>query len=560
MRNPTLLLPVMNDTGSAMRPWMHHVNSNEHAVSAAMPQHLLLAYLVTLILLLPKLVSTYNNRLTTVKARSAPDTSTIPHVSSTIPFIGHALELKRNGGHYVRDLILRNPQHPLFTIDLLSKKLVVVNPSLDRALAKHSRETSLIQVVTLVAARSLGLSDEGIRVFAEYDPRPLHNQAIGSTQSHDELLQSATDYIHRRLGEQPAAQEVQLGRWIFDTVLGATACSFWGPENPWNTDREFMDSFITLSDGFEDLVRPMAWLTARPVYEARELLVDRLMAFHREHRASRVSSAAHRINAIRMNSEDWEGNPDYYKCELLQALGLLPTTSTLTTWLFRHLLVNPALRRQVVAEVRRLGRHDVDGRPDMSDVRTTCPHLVAAWYETLRLSMTIVPRVATEDFALPAAASAPAPPATVPSAAAAKDSGAALAASPSASASAASADVTVRKNDVLLLPMLSFNLDAQAWGPDADTFRAERFIDGATGSLRTPLTQKVRGFGVAGNLCPGKKIGFDTAMALAATLLRDFDIEEGADGPFRPPTRLRRTNVGFDRLGDDVRVRLVRSG
>ena len=114
--------------------------------------------------------------------------------------------------------------------------------------------------------------------------------------------------------------------------------------------------------------------------------------------------------------------------------------------------------------------------------------------------------------------------------------------------------------------MLSFNLDPQTWGPDAETFRAERFLSvdeaatGSTCSLRGPLTQKVRGFGVAGNLCPGKKIGFDTAMAMAATLLRDFDIEELEDEPFRTPTRLRRTNVGFDRLGDDVRVRLVRAG
>ncbi|KAJ6442647.1 cytochrome P450 [Purpureocillium lavendulum] len=510
----------------------YHLLAEDSNNTYVLPQQLLLAYVVTIILLLPKFLSAYTTHGT--KGLAAQDTSTLPHVSSTIPIIGHALQLKRNGGHYVRELILRNP-FPLFTIDLLFKKLVVVNPALDRVLAKHSRETSLIQVVTLVAARSLGLSARGIRVFAEYDPRPLHNQAIASTQSHDELLESASDYIHRRLGDQPATQDVQLGRWLFDMVLGATAHSFWGPENPWNADREFMDNFITLSDSFEDLVRPMSWLTAKSTYDARELLIAKLMAFHREHRASRLSSTAHRINAIRMNSEDWEGNPDYYKCELLQALGLLPTTSTLTTWLVRYLLVNPGLRRKVVDEVRRLDTTHDGRRPDLSAVRTTCPHLVAAWYETLRLSMTIVPRVATEDFALPA------------------------------SAAAASADMTtVRKNDVLLLPMLSFNLDAQTWGPDAESFRAERFIDGETGALRGPLTQKVRGFGVAGNLCPGKKIGFDTAMALTATLLRDFDVEslEGSSSSgssFRAPTRLRRTNVGFDRLGDDVRVRLVRA-
>lgn len=261
------------------------------------------------------------------------------------------------------------------------------------------------------------------------------------------------------------------------------------------------------------------------------------MAFHREHRQDVETSVAHRINAIAMSDRDWESNLDYYRCELLEALGLLATASTLSVWLVRHLLADPELRRKVVEEVWLLdvaraddGRHETKsssppvGRLDLSDVRTRCPHLVAAWHETLRLHVTAVPRVATCDFEL-SVPSCPAP-------------------------------VAVKENDVILLPMLSFNLDAETWGPDGGTFAAERFLD-SSGRLSTQRTRKVRGFGVAGNLCPGRNFGFKTAMAAVATLLRDFDVG-GATWP--APRPMAGMNVGFERLADDMPVRLTRTG
>lgn len=281
----------------------------------------------------------------------------------------------------------------------------------------------------------------------------------------------------------------------------------------------------TVSDNFEALCRPAPWLTARPVWRARRALVDGLMAFHRAHRATRLNSVAHRINVMRMSDEAWEANPDYYKTELLQALGLLPTASTLAVWLVRHLLADETARARVVAEVRRLRRRGDDGRLDLGDAGAACPQLMAAWYETMRLHMTLVPRVAQRDFVL----SGP-------------------------------WDVAVRRDDVLLLPMLAFNLDAAVWGPDAAVFAPRRFIDAATGALRTAQAARVRGFGVAGNLCPGRRLGVDVAVGAVAELLRDHDIEGVAPSAagFAPPTALPRVNIGFERVADDVRVRLVR--
>lgn len=267
----------------------------------------------------------------------------------------------------------------------------------------------------------------------------------------------------------------------------------------------------------------MAWVTARPAYRARRFLVARLAAFHREHGQSLEASVAHRINAIAMSSPGWRDDADYYRCELLEALGLLATASTLSAWLVRHLLAEPGLRRRVVEQVRRLATDGATGRPDLGDVRASCPHLAAAWYETLRLHVTVVPRMATAGFALP-----------VPSRA---------------------APVAVREGDVLLLPMLSSNLDAKTWGPDAAAFSAERFLDAAR-RLDSSRARRVRGFGVAGNLCPGRSFGFDAAMAAVATTLRDFDVQSP---PCAAPAPRPGLSIGFERLADDVSVRLTRA-
>ncbi|RDA82491.1 hypothetical protein CP532_2568 [Ophiocordyceps camponoti-leonardi (nom. inval.)] len=438
----------------------------------------------------------------------------IPHVSSTIPWIGHAMELRRRGARYIHQLILNAPA-PVFSINLLSRKVLVVHPSLERTLARHVDDTSLARIISLIGQRSLGLSESGVDVIGAYDPRPVHAQLFAAADGSARLAEQSARFVRDHSLRQPDEQRVLIGRWLFDAVVGATAHALWGERNPWNEDSEFMRQFIILSDGLESLSQPLPQLTARAPYRARSFLLKRLVAFHRQHRQSRRTSVAHRINAVAMTDANWEDNDDYYRCELLEALGLLATASTLSVWLVRHLLADDGLRRRVVDEVRSLP-------PDLADLKTTCPHLVAAWYETLRLHVTAVPRVATRDIDL--------------------------------------AGASVSEGDVLIMPMLSFNINPTTWGADAEVFRAERFLDDRR-QLRAALTRKVRGFGVAGNLCPGRLFGFDTAMSSVATLLRDFDVSPVASSGSRAPLPRSKGGiaVGFERLGDDVEVRLVRA-
>lgn len=281
-----------------------------------------------------------------------------------------------------------------------------------------------------------------------------------------------------------------------------------------------------LSETFDTLGRPFSQLTASSAWNSRKLLLKRLREFHLQHREARIQTTAHSINVVAHTDPNWETNPDYYHIEMVSALGLLATTSTLAVWLTRHLLTDPDLVQIIVREVQQLKNVIGEDKPrlDFSNVRTECPWLMAAWYETLRLHMTGVARIARHDFML-----------SIPS----------------------SEPISVPQGEIFMLPMCASNLDVDIWGPDAAVFRASRFINKA-GEVSGSAMRKVRAFGVAGNMCPGRVFGMDIVFSVVATMLRTFDIEAAPGEVFRVPTLRGGFNVGFERYGDDVKVLLKR--
>lgn len=279
-----------------------------------------------------------------------------------------------------------------------------------------------------------------------------------------------------------------------------------------------------LSETFDSLSRPFSRFTARAAYKSRKFLSTRLRQFHMQHREARVQTVAHAINVVAHSDPNWETNADYYNIEMVSALGLLATPSTLSVWLMRHLLSTPDLLPVILQEVQKLPviRGDAPGTTslDLTDVKTLCPWLVAAWYETLRLHMTGVPRLARHDFNINLPGCDP---------------------------------LSVTQGDVFLLPMCASNLDTANWGPDAANFVPNRFIT-PNGDLSNSLIRKVRAFGVAGNLCPGRVFGFEVAMGVVVGTLRAFDIKSVTGKDFWVPDVRRGFNVGFERYADDVKV------
>ncbi|KOS21402.1 Cytochrome P450 78A6 [Escovopsis weberi] len=203
-----------------------------------------------------------------------------------------------------------------------------------------------------------------------------------------------------------------------------------------------------------------------------------------------------------------------------------------TVWMVRHLLSDQLTLRRVVSQVRSIDSASLDGgKMDVDHINRTCPMLVASAYETMRLHMTAVPRVAKQDFQVPVMDAA---------------SGSIL---------------RVKEGDLVVLPMASVNLDPAVWGSNVERFSPERFL-ARDGSVSEAAVRRLRVFGVAGNMCPGRKLGLSAILFVTATVLRTFDIEPAA-GDVRearspPPEASPELGIGLERVGGDVQATIRR--
>ncbi|KEY65624.1 hypothetical protein S7711_07873 [Stachybotrys chartarum IBT 7711] len=463
------------------------------------------------------------------------DSRKLPHYESLVPVIGHVWSLQRTSAAYLHRLLVKTGS-PLFTINFMTRNVLVAHPSLDKSLARHASDMGLAQIVSIVGKRLFNMEESTIKFIVGYDPRPQHRHEFYSALNVRRLADDSFAYMLGRLKSQPSVQQVPFAKWLFSLGVQSTACAVWGAENPWDEDKEFMQSFTTLTTCLDTLGRPLPQYTARPAFKARRVLLEKLAMYHTKHWVCRMTTAAHRINAVYLSDENWESNKDYFRVELLSALGLLVTPATLMVWLVWHLLADPPVFQAVVAEVRTaktLGENSkevdeslADG-VDLRDIRNTCPKFAAAFYETLRLHMTGLPRIARHDFDFDVPWS--------------------------------SKPMTMKKGEILLMPMYTTNIDPETWGPEATEFDIGRFIDG-NGKLNNTQVRKVKGFGVAGNLCPGRVFGFDVVMTNVASVLRKYDIRRADGAAFRPPTVLPALSIGFQRFAGDMTVVLEEPG
>lgn len=426
---------------------------------------------------------------------------------------------------FVYNAIL-NCASPVLSINVFPRKIVVTDPSMESALSRHTSETSLANVIFLIGRRVFGLSDSSIQAIGGYDPRPVHVGEFSSASNARGLLAAMAETTGQKLQSQPDVQETELGPWLFKLTSSAVASALWGPESPWVADEEFQNQFMELSGSQMTLLRPFSKYTAKAAHKAREFIINRLQAAHANNRASRVRQIAHRINAVVMSDPEWESNKDYFNVELLTSLGLMVTPSTMAVWMIRHLLLRPDLFDRVLKEARNPDALDEQGNIDLVRIRESFPFLAACLYETLRLHMTAIPRVAKADFDVAVPNSQP---------------------------------IHLKSGDLIYLAMSSFNRNTETWGPDASTFSPERLLNNA-GNLSASMVRKLRVFGVAGNLCPGRKVGLETILYVVASVLREFDIENprGESEQYPEPRTEDGFGIGFERCANDINIRLRR--
>ena len=181
---------------------------------------------------------------------------------------------------------------------------------------------------------------------------------------------------------------------------------------------------------------------------------------------------------------------------------LIPTTPT-TFWIIFHLFSEPAILQRCRAEVegimtttKRSGRPTLR-RLDISRLKTDCPYLLAVFQEVLRQrSAAPAARRVMRDCSI--------------------------------------GDYMLKKDANLYIPTRVFHMDPAIWGPDAATFRPERWLRGTKG-YRAISPFAMRPFGGGQTLCPGRHFAMTEVLTTAVAMVLRYDLHP-VEGAWKAPS------------------------
>lgn len=170
------------------------------------------------------------------------------------------------------------------------------------------------------------------------------------------------------------------------------------------------------------------------------------------------------------------------------------TTSFSLSWFMVMMNRHPEVLAKIRAEMRQQLPKLADHEPPTPDDLLKLPYLEAALRESLRLFMPTAYRTANRDTTL-------------------------------------SDGTFVPKNTIVVIPMYAAARMTSTWGPDADQYRPERWIDPTTGKVRVVSPFQFITFLAGPRQCLGMSFAMLEMKTVLAMLLSRFDIETVED-PF----------------------------
>jgi hypothetical protein len=156
----------------------------------------------------------------------------------------HLLGFKQDSAGYINKLV-RSAYEPVFKIGILTKDVTIINPELNREIARHSGDISLAAVVASTVGKSVfPLSDAGRQLFKEFDTQVAFHAEFINSNGLQSLLEQSASFISDQMDVLPDQADVNIGEWMTKLVVATAAHAVCGPENPWNMDEEFMKQFL----------------------------------------------------------------------------------------------------------------------------------------------------------------------------------------------------------------------------------------------------------------------------------------------------------------------------
>lgn len=240
------------------------------------------------------------------------------------------------------------------------------------------------------------------------------------------------------------------------------------------------------------------WLFARKAWMGREYLADAFLEYFK---------AGGHLKSSQMVYTRWKTQhdagatlEDIARLEIVMGLGILSNTVPTCFWVLFDIFSRPDLLNDLREQIQQTSVSvDGDGvhTVDMSAVQDNCPLLLASFQETLRTrSNSAQLRVVHADTVL-------------------------------------DESWLISAGSVLVIPAALINRSESVWGPNANEFNPQRFIDGAPKKNKASAFMS---FGISPNMCAGRHLATGEIMALMAMLILQFDICPPEGTWKKPPT------------------------
>ncbi|KAF1844197.1 cytochrome P450 [Cucurbitaria berberidis CBS 394.84] len=461
----------------------------------------------------------------------------IPH--PYLPFLGHVVGMFWHGAKYFA-FISASTQHPIFTLQTLNKRtIVVIDPTLATAIQKKSPNLTFYGMILEVTRRLVdfdyptmeiikwnldgehgtheGLMHESEKmVSGSLEPGPNLN-SLSTTQ-----LEQFTTLLNAFVPSGEAkGVEIGLMQFVKQIFTTANANTIYGPSNPFAVHPHLMHSFWDYEAGMIALMADIfPSITSWKSWRARKAMNNALQEFiEKEHyrQASPLIQKRVAINLKHGISPKMAG-----RSELILLFGILGNAVPTTFWLLANIFARPELLAAIRAETSKaIHANETVNVISVSVLKAHCPLLLSTYRETLRhIANLSSVRLVTGTHEINAPGHPP---------------------------------FLLEKGNMIQIASGVIHAAPSTWGSDAADFKPERWMaatrhakssDGNVNDKKTalPLPNSVpsaafRAFGGGSVLCPGRHFAMTEILGFVALCVNMFDVADVQGGVLKLPEK-----------------------
>lgn len=249
-------------------------------------------------------------------------------------------------------------------------------------------------------------------------------------------------------------------------------------------------SYRLFIQNLETLRNPIPWLVPSELRSARKFVREKIDRFVQDEAYKGEDQEATLFARLASLYESLEiPQEGFTDCHLVAIVGLMSNVINMISWAFCEIVADSELMASLLDELNGIVDDSSSPNPaiDVDRIRSSCPLLVATWYELLRTyGDSPVARGVNEDSFFD--------------------------------------KYQLKKGSIIMTPIHLHNFDKSIWGEDAETFRPRRFLQNG-GQVNQELVKHLTVFGLPGmHQCPGRYLGLTMTLAVLAKTLLTFDI------------------------------------